>query len=85
MLLLKGCSRCGGDLSTNRDEYGPYVSCIQCGAMKDVPEFPQPSMALAASLVASRATVPQWDKGVAPRSSGGPTLAPVRSSVQVQN
>ncbi len=85
MILLKGCSRCGGDLSTNRDVYVPYVSCIQCGAMKDVPEFPQPSMALAASLVASRATVPQWDKGVAPWSPGGLPMATVRSSFQVQN
>jgi len=85
MLLFKGCSRCGGDMSTNRDECGPYVSCIQCGAMKDVPEFPQPSTALAASLVTSHGTVPRWDQGAAPRPSGGPTLATVRSSFYVQN
>ena len=36
MLKLKGCPRCGGDVHTNRDLYGSYEQCIQCGYMKDL-------------------------------------------------
>ncbi len=28
----KGCKRCGGDLFLEKDAYGPYISCLQCGA-----------------------------------------------------
>lgn len=31
MWQLKGCARCGGDVYINRDEYGWYVQCLQCG------------------------------------------------------
>ena len=33
---IKECMRCGGDLFWERDEYGVYISCIQCGAAYDV-------------------------------------------------
>jgi len=29
----RGCRRCGGNLFLERDEYGTYISCIQCGAV----------------------------------------------------
>lgn len=32
MIKTRGCKRCGGDLAWERDKYGDYVSCIQCGA-----------------------------------------------------
>ena len=38
MLELKACPRCAGDLYKNRDLYGNYVECLQCGYMKDLPE-----------------------------------------------
>ena len=38
MLQLKACPRCAGDLNTNRDLYGSYSECLQCGYMKDLPE-----------------------------------------------
>lgn len=28
---LKGCPRCGGDLFLERDLYGAYYCCLQCG------------------------------------------------------
>ena len=31
MFWLKACSRCGGDLFSDRDPYGAYISCMQCG------------------------------------------------------
>ena len=36
MLQLKGCPRCQGDLNVNRDMYGEYQECLQCGYMKDI-------------------------------------------------
>ncbi len=37
-LFLKGCPRCGGDLSLTRDIHGRYISCLQCGLLKDIEE-----------------------------------------------
>lgn len=31
MLWFKQCPRCRGDLHHNRDMYGDYVACLQCG------------------------------------------------------
>ncbi len=31
MIWLKRCPRCKGDLQDNRDIYGRYFVCIQCG------------------------------------------------------
>ena len=36
MLELKGCPRCQGALKTNRDMYGEYKECLQCGYMLDI-------------------------------------------------
>ena len=36
MLSLKSCPRCKGDLHTNRDFYGAYTECLQCGYMQDI-------------------------------------------------
>jgi len=32
LVRLKGCKRCGGDVSLECDVYGVYAECIQCGA-----------------------------------------------------
>ena len=31
MLWLKSCPKCGGDLYGNRDHFGWFVACLQCG------------------------------------------------------
>ena len=31
MYWLKACPRCRGDLHEEKDVYGAYVACIQCG------------------------------------------------------
>ncbi len=41
MLELRACPRCEGDLHTNRDMYGSYKQCIQCGYMRDLPHADQ--------------------------------------------
>ena len=33
---LKSCPRCKGDLFLERDIYGWYEQCLQCGHMKDL-------------------------------------------------
>ena len=36
MYKLKGCIRCGGDVSTTRDEYDWYEGCLQCGRQSNL-------------------------------------------------
>jgi|TARA_B100000745_G_scaffold109617_1_gene70331 hypothetical protein len=36
MLEIKSCPRCLGDLLTNRDMYGDYKQCLQCGFLRDL-------------------------------------------------
>ena len=36
MYLLKQCPKCNGDLTTDRDRYGQFVSCMQCGHCEDI-------------------------------------------------
>jgi len=37
MLKLKGCPKCKkGDVTLDRDHYGWYEYCIQCGYMRDL-------------------------------------------------
>ena len=38
VLNLKECPRCHGDVHTNRDMYGTYKECLQCGYMLDIEE-----------------------------------------------
>jgi len=43
MLKLGGCTRCKkGDLALDRDQYGWYEYCIQCGYMRDLIEVYEP-------------------------------------------
>lgn len=36
MMYLRGCPRCKGDLQVNRDTYGSYRKCVQCGHIEDL-------------------------------------------------
>lgn len=38
MFWFKGCPRCTGDLYEDRDQYGPFITCVQCGFSKDIME-----------------------------------------------
>ena len=38
MILLKGCPKCRGDLIIDRDAFGRYFKCLQCGLLKDMTE-----------------------------------------------
>ena len=36
MMRLKGCPRCKGDIVVERDHWGWYEECIQCGYLRDL-------------------------------------------------
>lgn len=35
-LRFKSCPRCKGDVILDRDQYGWYQQCLQCGHLRDV-------------------------------------------------
>ena len=35
MIFFKACSKCRGDMYFDRDIYGAFVQCFQCGLIKD--------------------------------------------------
>ena len=37
MFWFKRCPRCTGDLYEDRDVYGPFITCVQCGFSRDIP------------------------------------------------
>jgi DNA-directed RNA polymerase subunit M/transcription elongation factor TFIIS len=37
MMKLHGCKKCQGALILDKDEYGWFEECIQCGYTRDVP------------------------------------------------
>ena len=40
MIYLKSCPKCHGDLTLGRDSYGTFMSCLQCGFMRDIDVTP---------------------------------------------
>jgi len=47
MIRMKSCPKCNGDVLIDRDQYGWYEQCIQCGLMRDLkPVTPLPDQAL---------------------------------------
>ena len=37
MIKFKFCPKCRGDLYLAEDIFGKYLSCLQCGYLKDLP------------------------------------------------
>jgi hypothetical protein len=38
---LRTCPKCGGKMGIDKDEYGYYEQCIQCGYLLDI-KIPKP-------------------------------------------
>ena len=36
MFYLKGCTKCQGDLTLEKDTYGDFLKCMQCGTLIEV-------------------------------------------------
>ena len=39
-LYFKACPKCGGDVIVDRDPYGRFFKCMQCGLLRDVAPEP---------------------------------------------
>ena len=37
MFWFKHCPRCSGDLFKDNDQYGEFITCMQCGFNRDLP------------------------------------------------
>jgi uncharacterized Zn finger protein (UPF0148 family) len=55
MLFLRACPKCGGDLFMDRDMYGGYVKCLQCGLMRYTEEEQRPAARKRESVLESEA------------------------------
>ncbi len=74
MIMFKGCPRCSGDLYRQRDQYGHFVTCAQCGFSKDVPQSTTGPLRITAEPVPAP-SVPLLANGKRRRlSHGGRTL-----------
>ena len=40
MINLKSCTKCRGDMYLEKDSYGSFWQCLQCGFLKDLVEPP---------------------------------------------
>ncbi len=70
MYWFKQCPRCSGDLVVENDQYGIFVSCMQCGMCKDVAsEQIDPSQISLEPVPAP--IVPQPESGTRRRMSHG--------------
>ena len=38
MLYSKACPRCRGDIQLDRDNFGVFAKCLQCGFNRDFPD-----------------------------------------------
>ncbi|MAF86138.1 MAG: hypothetical protein CL875_06690 [Dehalococcoidales bacterium] len=47
MLNLKICPRCKGGVVLDRDHWGWYEQCIQCGYLHDLPNIAEVELSLA--------------------------------------
>lgn len=56
MIYFGACPKCQGDLALNRDNYGSFFSCLQCGLMHDVASKP-------VAVVKPKTKVPAWLSG----------------------
>ncbi len=71
MFWFKQCPRCGGDLMSERDKYGSFVSCMQCGMCKDITNVDFDPSQLSTEPVPAPKVPEAEDGGVRRRMSHG--------------
>ncbi len=52
MIYFNACPKCHGDLTMERDVYGAYIHCLQCGLMRDIDVKPAAAKPAAVSRYA---------------------------------
>ena len=70
MFWLKECPRCSGDLYKDHDQYGSFVTCMQCGLTRDVSRRVGGTLEISAEP-ALAPTLPKWEGGKRRRISHG--------------
>ncbi len=70
MFWFKLCPRCSGDLYEDRDLYGSFLTCMQCGFSKDLPTEHRGLLVITAEPVPVP-TLPPPDEGKRRRISHG--------------
>ena len=70
MFWFKECPRCSGDLYQDRDQYGSFVTCFQCGLTRDVSKLAGGPLEISAEP-ALAPPLPKWEGGKRRRLSHG--------------
>ena len=70
MFWFKKCPRCSGDLYEEKDQYGHFITCMQCGFSKDAEERLADSSDISLEPAAAP-VVPKFDGGKRRRISHG--------------
>ena len=70
MFWFKLCPRCSGDLFQEEDQYGSFITCMQCGLNKDVAASEDGMMFISAEPVPALVT-PEPDGSKRRRISHG--------------
>jgi hypothetical protein len=70
MFWFKHCPRCSGDLFEDRDQYGPFITCMQCGFAKDVAKTHQGVLVITSKPVPAP-VIPRFDANKKRRISHG--------------
>lgn len=70
MFWFKLCPRCSGDLFEDRDQYGKFITCMQCGLIRDVPNWEGGVLVISSEPV-SAPVEPLSDRSRRRRTSGG--------------
>ena len=70
MFWFKLCPRCSGDLFEDRDQYGKFIACMQCGLIRDVSNCEGGVLVISSEPV-SAPVEPISDGGWRKRISGG--------------
>lgn len=55
MMYLRACLRCHGDVFLDRDKYGAFFKCLQCGFSRDLPAADKPRQSTSARVDAGSA------------------------------
>ena len=63
LFYFKACPRCHGDMHVNRDIYGGYRECLQCGHMDDIED------------AETKKVMQSWARLVTKSKRGGPRKA----------
>ena len=70
MFWFKRCPRCSGDLFEESDQYGRFITCMQCGFSKDTVEALTDPDDISVAPIAAPA-VPKFEGGKRRRISHG--------------